>query len=244
LRRQAPIPTNPKQLTSGVTTRLGGRKERPTLTTQEFVLLAGRPEKWDEQVRQQASGAAGQNVSANLLESQEHQHDRGRRSVELVKSACGWTVRCASGLDNFQLVAGGRHDAHWPGTYAAAAAWGINWANEDPQSRECFVRKADAEEIVTIEVEMQAFGDGRIRTVVIPSAEGVGRTTESPLWRDLTTDQKLDHIFYYGQNDFQPVANHCSVSVGAIIRLEGKRYRVDAVGFTEVPELKPVIEDS
>ena len=43
---------------------------------------------------------------------------------------------------------------------------------------------------------------------------------------------------------FQPVANHRSVSVGAIIRLEGKRYRVDAVGFTEVPELKPVIEDS
>ena len=31
---------------------------------------------------------------------------------------------------------------------------GINWANEDPQNRACLVRKADAEEIVTIEVEM------------------------------------------------------------------------------------------
>ena len=160
----------------------------------------------------------------------------------MVKSACGWTVRCASGLDNFQTVAGRRHDAHWPGTYAAAAAWGINWANEDPAKRECFVRRADAEEIVTIEVEMQAFGGGRIRTVVIPAVEGVGQTTKSPFWGDLTTEQRLDHIFYYGQNDFQPVANHRSVSVGDIIRLEGKRYRVDAVGFTEIPESAPAIQ--
>ena len=85
---------------------------------------------------------------------------------------------------------------------------------------------------------------GRIRTVVIPVAGGVGQTTESPFWRDLTTEQKLDHIFYYGQNDFQPVANHCSVSVGDIIRLEGKRYCVDAVGFTEIPTLEHAIQGS
>ena len=30
----------------------------------------------------------------------------------------------------------------------------------------------------------------------------------------LTTEQKLAHVFHYGQNDFQPVANQCSVSVG------------------------------
>ena len=162
----------------------------------------------------------------------------------MVKSAYGWTVRCASGLDNFQLVAGSRREPHWPGTYAAAAAWGINWADEDPGNCECLVRKVDAEEVVTVEVEMEAFSGGRIRTVVIPVAGGVGQTTESPFWRDLTTEQKLDHIFYYGQNDFQPVANHCSVSVGDIIRLEGKRYRVDAVGFTEIPTLQPAIQGS
>ncbi len=214
------------------------------LNTQHFILLAGRPEKWDEEVRHQASRAADQKVRTNLPKLQEDQHDRGRRSVEVVKSAYGWTVRCAPGLDNFQLLSGSRHDADWPGAYAAAAAWGINWANEDPENREFFVRMADAEEIVAIEVEMQAFGGGRIRTVVITVAEGVGQTTESPFWRDLTTDQKLDHIFYYGQNDFQPVANHCSVSVGDIIRLEGKRYRVDAVGFSEVPEWAPTIQSS
>ena len=214
------------------------------LNTEHFILLAGRPEKWDEEVRRQVSGAAGQNVGINLAELQEEQHNRGRRSVEVVKSAYGWTVRCASGLDNFELLAGSRCDADWPGTYAAAAAWAINWANEDPGNRECFVRKADAEEIVTIEVEMQAFGGGEIRTVVIPVAEGVGQTTTSPFWRDLATDQKLDHIFYYGQNDFQPVANHRSVSVGDIIRLEGRGYRVDTVGFAEIPESVPAIQSS
>jgi hypothetical protein len=212
------------------------------LNTEDFILLAGRPEKWDGEVRQQASRAADQNVAINLPELQEEQHYRGRRSVEVLKSAYGWTVRWASGLKNFQLVAGSHHNAHWPGTYAAAAAWGINWADEDPQNRECFVRKADAEEIVTIEVEMQAFGDAKIRIVVIPAAEGVGQTNESPFWRALTTDQKLDHIFYYGQNDFQPVASHRSVSVGDIIRLEGKRHRVDAIGFTQMPESAPTIQ--
>jgi len=214
------------------------------LNTKESILLAGRPEKWDEEVRQQARRAGDPKVEINLPKLHENQHDRGRRSVELVRTAHGRTVRCASGLDNFQLVAASDCDAHWPGTYAAAAAWGINWANEDQEQRACFVRKADAEEIVTIKAEMRAFGGGKIRTVLIAVAEGVGQTTESPFWRDLTTEQKLDHIFYYGQNDFQPVMNHRSVSVGDIIRLEGKRYRVDTVGFTEIPESAPVIQSS
>jgi hypothetical protein len=136
--------------------------------TEHFILLAGSPEKWDEEIRRQARPVGDQKVGINLPELQEDQHDRGRRSVELVKSAHGRTVRCASGVDDFRLVAGARHDANWPATYAAAAAWGINWANEDPQSREWFVRKTDAEEVVAIEVEMQTFGGGRIRTVVIP----------------------------------------------------------------------------
>jgi len=101
------------------------------LNTEHFTPLAGRPEDWDEEVRRRAS-EAGENV-VSLPELQDEQHARGRRSVEVVKSAHGWTVRCASGIDNFHLVAGNRHDADWPRTYAAAAAWGINWANEDPE---------------------------------------------------------------------------------------------------------------
>jgi hypothetical protein len=214
------------------------------LNTEHFILLAGNPGRWDEEVRQHARHAGAHNVWIGLPQLQEDQHERGRRSLEVVRSAHGWTVRYASDLDNFHLVASGRHDSHWPGTYAAAAAWGISWANEDPENRECFVGKVEAEEIVTIDVEMQAFGGGRIRTVVIPVAEGPGQATESAFWQELTTDQKLDHIFYYGQNDFQPVPNHCSVSVGDIIRLERKRYRVDAVGFSEIPQSAPMIQYS
>jgi hypothetical protein len=47
---------------------------------------------------------------------QEEDHDRGRRGVELVKSTSGWTVRSMSGLENFQVVAGGHCDPHWPST--------------------------------------------------------------------------------------------------------------------------------
>ena len=75
-------------------------------------------------------------------------------------------------------------------------------------------------------------------------SEGIGQASESPYWNNLDTHQKLDQIFYYGQNDFQPVPNHCSVSVGDIIRLEGKRYRVEATGFAEVAELAPTVQGS
>jgi hypothetical protein len=152
------------------------------LNTEDFILLAGRPEKWDEEIRQQARRAGDPKVGINLPKLHEDQHNRGRRSVEVVRSAYGWTARFASALDNFHLVAGSRHDARWPGTYAAGAAWGIIWANEDAANRECFVRRADAEEIITIEAQMQAFGGSKIRTVVIPVGEGVGQTTDSPFW--------------------------------------------------------------
>jgi len=78
------------------------------LNTEHFILLAGRPGKWDEEVRQQASCATEQNVPINLPKLQEDQHDCHRRSVEVVKSAYGWMVRSGSGLENLHLVAGSR----------------------------------------------------------------------------------------------------------------------------------------
>ena len=114
--------------------------------TEHFILLAGSPEKWDEEIRQQGRPAGEQKVGINLTKLEEDEHDRGRRTVEVVKSGYGWMVRCASRLDNFQLIAGSGCDAHWPGSYAAASAWGINWANKDPQNRQCFVRKNDRSE--------------------------------------------------------------------------------------------------
>jgi hypothetical protein len=44
----------------------------------------------------------------------------------------------------------------------------------------------------------------------------------------------LDRTFYWGQNDFQNKPCR-SVSVGDIIRLNGRRFVVKNVGFAQVP---------
>jgi hypothetical protein len=76
------------------------------------------------------------------------------------------------------------------------------------------------------EVEMNAFQDGLIREVKVDPQEMAPN--------DL--DQNLEQIFYYGQNDFQPVEGRCSVSVGDVIRFNGSRFLVKGVGFKEVKE--------
>jgi len=63
-----------------------------------------------------------------------------------------------------------------------------------------------------VQVQMLAFMDGEFRAVVIPDdiAEG------------LDTQQLLERVFYYGQNDIQPAARRCSVSVGDVALLPNK----------------------
>jgi hypothetical protein len=75
---------------------------------------------------------------------------------------------------------------------------------------------------ITVEVEMVAFMEGQIRPVDIPA-------------HDLTGDPVLDlsAVYHYGQNDIQP-KQFCSVSVGDIIRYQGRRYVVEPFGFAEV----------
>ncbi len=73
---------------------------------------------------------------------------------------------------------------------------------------------------MNFQVEMLAFGNwGEIRNVEVPG----NLVTDN-------TDEMLEHIFHYGQNDFQPV-QHPSVSMGDIIRLQEKRYLVCDFGF-------------
>lgn len=74
------------------------------------------------------------------------------------------------------------------------------------------------------EVEMNAFQDGVIREVQVPKEELAPNDI----------DQNLEKIFYYGQNDFQPVEGRCSVSMGDVIRFNGSRYEVAMFGFEEV----------
>lgn len=73
-----------------------------------------------------------------------------------------------------------------------------------------------------IEVEMLAFGKGKIRTVTIPD--------------EVPEKEILGQVFYFGQNDFCTSEDReqrlPSVSVGDVIRLpSGTRYIVRGAGF-------------
>jgi hypothetical protein len=75
---------------------------------------------------------------------------------------------------------------------------------------------------ITVEVEITAMG--AVRPVDIPAAElpdGAG------------LDAVLELAFKYGQNDFQPKRFY-SVSVGDVIRYQGRRFLVAGLGFEEI----------
>lgn len=74
-------------------------------------------------------------------------------------------------------------------------------------------------------------GEVKIRPIVIPDGEVGG------IWRtnDEVRRHLLDKAFYYGQNDFQPLSDRYSVSVGDVIELpDGSRHRVMGMGFMEL----------
>ena len=104
------------------------------LNTAHFTLLAGEPEPWDAEIRD----ARGPGFS--LTEMQVDQHQRGRRSAQLVKTMYGWSVRFASGLDNNAILFGSRqtHERGEDCSIETAIRFGIQWANECPDSREFF----------------------------------------------------------------------------------------------------------
>ena len=76
-----------------------------------------------------------------------------------------------------------------------------------------------------VKVHMLAFGSCQIREVDIPDNE----------WQECTTtEHKLDAVFHWGQNDFQP--KPCpSVSVGDVIELDGRYHMVEIIGFNRIP---------
>lgn len=72
-------------------------------------------------------------------------------------------------------------------------------------------------------VQMLAFMDNEIRPVNVPDNEITG-----------IVENDLERIFYYGQNDFQPLPHCCSVSVGDVVELGGKFYIVRGIGWAEI----------
>lgn len=80
-------------------------------------------------------------------------------------------------------------------------------------------------------VHMLAFGKpGEIRRVDVPENRFIMQDYHNNL---ISLDDCLQHIFYYGQNDFQP-REHPSVSVGDVIEFDNKKYRVEMIGFSEI----------
>ena len=111
------------------------------LNMTDFELLAGDPRAWDYELT--AARALG---DRSLIETQEDQHRRGRRTAQLVHGIYGWYVRAASSLDTPQVLANTQHrGGPLDGSYAAALAWGAAWACADPGNRELVVRRTERE---------------------------------------------------------------------------------------------------
>lgn len=77
-------------------------------------------------------------------------------------------------------------------------------------------------------VHMLAFQAGLIREVSIPgeALDTIGTSKRAV----------LDLAFMYGQNDMQPVADRCSVSVGDVIEHESEYHVVMPSGFLTITE--------
>lgn len=84
---------------------------------------------------------------------------------------------------------------------------------------------------IAFEVELNMFAQGKIRKVRVPKYE------IHDFWskRDFDTNEILDAVFKYGQNDFQP-QKLPSVSMGDVIRFKGDRYLILSVGFRKLGE--------
>lgn len=120
------------------------------LNTEHYVVLAGKPEKWDEEMKKRCRPgrfAPGTFHSDDLCRVQSDQYSRGRRAAALVKSIYGWYVCDDSGLSGNAVLASCKVNPNRPGvldgTIEDAVRWGKVWANEDPEHREFYANKDD-----------------------------------------------------------------------------------------------------
>lgn len=117
------------------------------INTKHFVLLAGNPQKWDDETKQQVS------CGVNICRVQEDQHARGFRSATIVKSIYGYGVRSTSGLDGFSILASTKDSPKrgvLDGTIEDAVRWGKEWVAQDPDNRELIARIAEVKESQSI----------------------------------------------------------------------------------------------
>lgn len=69
-----------------------------------------------------------------------------------------------------------------------------------------------------------------------PAAERMVDVSSVEGFDKLTVDQQLEHVFFKGQNDFQPIPRMCSVSCGDVAELDGKKYLCAPTGWEEMTD--------
>lgn len=77
---------------------------------------------------------AGERSSDRLCRFQESEAGKGLLEAALVKSMYGWSVRYASGLQDFGLIASSR-SGQLDGTYEGACEYARKWQEQDPTRR-------------------------------------------------------------------------------------------------------------
>jgi hypothetical protein len=97
------------------------------LNTEHFTLLAGNPQKWDNEIVRRKG--------ESLTDIQKDQYRRGRRSASLhsVHQGTQWIIVAAS-FDWPELMCPAQDNRD------DAIEAGKAWVNEDPENREFFVR--------------------------------------------------------------------------------------------------------
>lgn len=102
----------------------------------KLIVLAGNREKWQAEIvsKCRAGSYEGTFNSDDLCKVQSDQHGRGRMEAVFTTTIFGFSVRLRSGLFSDQVLFGGRMMGRRV-EKEEALAWGISWANQDPDHR-------------------------------------------------------------------------------------------------------------
>ena len=103
-------------------------------------IIAGETVYQAERARKHAAlGVKMEYESAALCAWQVQEHQHGIRAAEIVESNYGYSLRHASGLDNWGLILSAR-TRELDGTLEAAVAAARSWCAVDPDRRYVFIQ--------------------------------------------------------------------------------------------------------
>ena len=102
-------------------------------------IISGETVWTEQQARKHASlGVKNRYASEALCAWQVQEHRNGIRAAQIVQSNYGYSVRHASGLDNFGLIASARA-RQLDGTLEAAIGAAKAWCAVDPSRRYAYI---------------------------------------------------------------------------------------------------------